>query len=66
LNEPGERPKVRAVSSDNTAAAPAPTGRKPDLELYVAKCRDDESRFFIPIETDLKRMLIKEQEDISD
>lgn len=65
LNEPGERPKVRTVTTDSTTA-PAPTTRKPDLELYVAKCRDGESRFFIPIETDLRRMLIKEQEDISD
>jgi len=35
------------------------------LELYVAKNRDDESKLYIPIESDLKRMLIREieQED---
>lgn len=64
LNEPGEKPRVRAVTSDATRID-APT-KKPDLELYVAKCRDDESRFFIPIETDLKRMLIREMESVAD
>jgi len=58
INEPGERSRVAAVTSDS-ADVPAPTHRA-DLELFVAKYRDDESKFFIPIETDLKRMLIKE------
>lgn len=62
LNEPGEKPRARAVTSDTTRIE-APT-KKPDLELYVAKCRDDESKFFIPIETDLKRMLIREMESM--
>lgn len=31
-----------------------------DLQLYVAKNRDDEKGFKIPIETDLQRMLIRE------
>jgi replicative DNA helicase len=37
------------------------------LELFVAKCRDDESKFFIPIETKLQTMLIRDyQEGIDD
>ena len=64
INEPSERSRIAAVSADSgEVEQPA---HKADLELYVAKYRDDESKFFIPIAADLKRMLIREYEELGE
>lgn len=64
INEPSERSRIAAVTSDSgEVEQPA---HRADLELYVAKYRDDESKFFIPIAADLKRMLIREYEEAAE
>ena len=69
INEPGGAKPSGATAifsdvEDESIPSQTPNAetKKTALELYVAKCRDDESRFFIPVETDLARMLIKEIE----
>lgn len=63
INEPGESSRAASVTSDAGEVAGA-GGRRADFELYVAKYRDDESKFFVPVEADLKRMLIREFEEM--
>jgi hypothetical protein len=64
--KPGGGPSVTSDIEDESI--PTKSGNKDQqktaLQLYVAKCRDDESRYFIPIETDLSRMLVKEIEEL--
>lgn len=62
INEPSERSRASSVTSD--AGEVAGPVHRADLELYVAKYRDDDSKFFVPIETDLKRMLMKDYEEL--
>jgi replicative DNA helicase len=64
INEPEKVPKGAFVTSDDEdePITSASTSKRPDLLLYVAKCRDDESKFFIPIEADMRHMHMRELE----